>query len=150
MKITAVRASWLRARIPPERAHVSDFGRNDSFNTCLVEVETDAGLVGLGEAKVGVGNLGNYAAVVTLIREELAPALVGQDARDITRLWETLYAGTRHHYALREGRTFPTVGRRGIASSPSIEKTPSVAIRRKRLLIDSFSCCSRSAMSEWL
>jgi L-alanine-DL-glutamate epimerase-like enolase superfamily enzyme len=117
MKITAVRASWLRARIPPERAHVSDFGRNDSFNTCLVEVETDAGLVGLGEAKVGVGNLGNYAAVVTLIREELAPALVGQDARDITRLWETLYAGTRHHYALREGRTFPTVGRRGITMS---------------------------------
>jgi L-alanine-DL-glutamate epimerase-like enolase superfamily enzyme len=57
MKITDVRASWLCARIPAERAHVSDFGRNDSFNTCLVEIETDAGLVGLGEAKVGVGNL---------------------------------------------------------------------------------------------
>ena len=39
MKITAVRASWLSARIPPERAHVSDFGRNDSFNTCLVEID---------------------------------------------------------------------------------------------------------------
>ena len=53
------------------RPHVSDFGRNDSFNTCLVEVETDAGLTGLGEAKVGVGNLGNYAGVVELIRREL-------------------------------------------------------------------------------
>ena len=48
MRITAVRASWLRALIPADRAHVSDFGRNDSFNMCLVEVETDTGLVGLG------------------------------------------------------------------------------------------------------
>jgi L-alanine-DL-glutamate epimerase-like enolase superfamily enzyme len=51
MLITAVRASWLRAPIPADRAHVSDFGKNDSFNMCLVEVETDTGLVGLGEAK---------------------------------------------------------------------------------------------------
>jgi L-alanine-DL-glutamate epimerase-like enolase superfamily enzyme len=57
MKITAVRPSWLRAEIPADRAHVSDFGRNDSFNTCLVEIETDDGLVGLGEAKIAVGNL---------------------------------------------------------------------------------------------
>jgi L-alanine-DL-glutamate epimerase-like enolase superfamily enzyme len=46
MKITAVRATWLRAPIPAEHAHVSDFGRNDTFNMCLVEIETDAGLVG--------------------------------------------------------------------------------------------------------
>jgi hypothetical protein len=38
MRITTVRASWLRAQIPADRAHVSDFGRNDSFNTCLVEI----------------------------------------------------------------------------------------------------------------
>jgi L-alanine-DL-glutamate epimerase-like enolase superfamily enzyme len=117
VKITGVRASWLRARIPAERAHVSDFGRNDSFNTCLVEIETDAGLTGLGEAKVAVGNLGNYAALVTLIREEIAPVLVGRDPRDVTAVWELLYNGSRAHYALREGRSFPTVGRRGITMS---------------------------------
>ena len=117
MRITGVRASWLRARIPVEQAHVSDFGRNDSFNTCLVEIETDNGLVGLGEAKVAVGNLGNYAAIVTLIREELAPALVGEDPRDVTAIWERLYGGSRAHYALREGRSFPTVGRRGVTMS---------------------------------
>ena len=117
MKITAVRASWLRAEIPADRAHVSDFGRNDSFNTCLVEVETDAGLTGLGEAKVAVGNLGHYAALVTLIREEMAPLLIGRDPRDITAIWELLYNGTRAHHAVREGRTFPTVGRRGITMS---------------------------------
>ena len=117
MKITAVRASWLRAEIPADRAHVSDFGKNDSFNTCLVEIETDRGISGLGEAKISVGNLGNYAAVVTLIREELAPVIIGRDPRDVTAIWEILYSGTRAHYALREGRTFPTVGRRGITMS---------------------------------
>ena len=117
MRITAVRPSWLRAQIPADRAHVSDFGRNDSFNTCLIEIETDTGLLGLGEAKAAVGNLGNYAALVTLIREEIAPALIGRDPRDITAIWEQLYNGSRAHYALREGRTFPTVGRRGITMS---------------------------------
>jgi len=117
MLITAVRASWLRALIPADRAHVSDFGRNDSFNMCLVEIETDTGLVGLGEAKAAVGNLGHYAAIVTLIRDELGPPLVGRDARDIAAIWELCYNGSRAHYATREGRTFPTIGRRGITLS---------------------------------
>ncbi len=114
MKITAVRASWLQARIPLDRAHVSDFGRNDSFNTCLVEINTDTGLTGIGEAKVGVGNLGHYAGVVELIRRELGPAVIGRDPADITAIWDALYSGSRAHYGAREGRLFPTVGRRGI------------------------------------
>jgi D-galactarolactone cycloisomerase len=117
VKITAVRARWLRAPIPAERRHTSDFGLNDSFNTCLVEIDTDAGLTGLGEAKVGVGNLGNYAALVTLIHAELAPLLIGRDARDVTALWEAIYNGSRAHYVLAHGRTFPVVGRRGITVS---------------------------------
>ncbi|HVE18311.1 MAG TPA: mandelate racemase/muconate lactonizing enzyme family protein, partial [Ilumatobacteraceae bacterium] len=40
--------------------------------------------------------------------------LVGQDARRVTRLWEEMYNGTRAHYALSRGRTFPTLGRRGL------------------------------------
>jgi len=117
VKITAVRASWLRSAIPAARQHVSDFGRNDSFNTCLVEIDTDAGLTGLGEAKVGAGNLGNYAATVETIHRELAPALVGRDSRDITALWEAMYNGSRAHYVPREGRTFPIIGRRGVTVS---------------------------------
>ena len=117
MKITAVRATWLRAVIPPERRHTSDFGVNDSFNTCLVEVETDAGLTGVGEAKVGVGNLGHYGALVRLVEDELGPAIVGRDPRDVAGIWETLYNGSRARYVAREGRTFPIVGRRGITVS---------------------------------
>ncbi len=114
MKIASVRASWLRALIPPERAQTSDFGRNDTFSTCLVEIETDSGLTGLGEAKVSVGNLGDYGAVVELIRREWAPRLVGRDPRDITAIAEMLYAGSRAHYTPATGRSLPTVGRRGI------------------------------------
>lgn len=117
MKITAVRATWLRAPIPAERQHRSDFGVNDSFNTCLIEIDTDAGLTGLGEAKVGVGNLGNYAGLVALVNAELAPLLVGRDPRDVSALWELMYNGTRAHYAITHGRTFPIVGRRGITLS---------------------------------
>jgi L-alanine-DL-glutamate epimerase-like enolase superfamily enzyme len=70
MKITSVRATWLRAPIPAEHAHVSD-GRNDAFNVGLVEIETDTGITGLGEAKAVVGNLGNsipFAAPATTPR----------------------------------------------------------------------------------
>ena len=48
------------------------------------------------------------------ITDELAPQLVGQDARRITQLWEQMYNGTRGHYALSRGRTFPVLGRRGL------------------------------------
>ena len=48
------------------------------------------------------------------ITEELGPQLVGQDARRITQLWEEMYNGTRGHYALSRGRTFPVLGRRGL------------------------------------
>ena len=113
MKINCVKATWLQAPIPESQAHVSDFGHNNTFNSCLVEVETDAGLVGLGEAKAAVGNLGNHAAIVTTIREEIAPILIGRDPRNIAAIWETIYNGARAGHAIGEGRTFPTLGRRG-------------------------------------
>jgi hypothetical protein len=56
-------------------------------------------------------------ALTAMINEEFAPALVGEDPRDITRLWEQLYNGSRAHYALRKGRVFPVLGRRGITIS---------------------------------
>ena len=56
-------------------------------------------------------------ALTAMINEEFTPLLVGEDPRDITRLWETLYNGSRAHYALREGRVFPVLGRRGITIS---------------------------------
>jgi len=114
MKITSVTAAWLHVPIAAERQHVSDFGRVAAFDTTLVRIETDDGLVGFGEAKAAVGSASVNHGLVAIIEKELAPLLVGEDARDIGRLWEVMYNGVRAHYALERGRTFPTLGRRGL------------------------------------
>ena len=54
-------------------------------NLILVEIETADGLVGLGETFFGADAVAGY------IHETAAPYLLGQDARDIPRLWGALY-----------------------------------------------------------
>ena len=48
------------------------------------------------------------------IEQELAPLIVGEDARDISRLWDVMYNGSRAHFALARGHAFPVLGRRGL------------------------------------
>jgi galactonate dehydratase len=54
-------------------------------NLIFVEIETADGLIGLGETFFGAD------AVAAYIHETAGPFLLGQDARDIPRLWEALY-----------------------------------------------------------
>ncbi len=115
MLIRDVRATWLRCPIPVDQQHVSDFGRITSFDTTIVRIEADDGLVGWGEAKAGVGSSGGCRAVVAAVRDDLGPALVGQDARRLTAAWDTMYNGSRAGYAFDHGRGFPVLGRRGLA-----------------------------------
>jgi len=117
MIIRDVNAVWLHCPIPYEKQHVSDFGRLASFDCTLVTITTDDGVQGFGEAKAAVGSSGVCAAIVSCIRNELKPILIGQDARQISRLWECMYNGTRDHYALARGRAFPILGRRGLTIS---------------------------------
>jgi L-alanine-DL-glutamate epimerase-like enolase superfamily enzyme len=117
MRIADVTAVWLRHPIPPERQHVSDFGRMTSFDATLVTVTTEDGLTGYGEAKATVGSAGLGAVVVASVEQELRPLLLGEDSRQITRLWEVMYNGTRAHFALERGRGFPVLGRRGVTIS---------------------------------
>ena len=117
MRIRDVDATWLHCPIPYDRQHVSDFGRIASFDMTLVRVTTEDGLVGYGEAKAAVGSSGVCAALVTCIERELKPILIGQDARQISALWEQMYNGSRGHYALTHGRAFPVLGRRGLTIS---------------------------------
>ena len=114
MIVRSVDACWLSVPIPTDRQHVSDFGRIATFDMALVRIDVANGLVGWGESKAAVGSAGSCAAVVSLITDELAPQLVGQDARRVTQLWEAMYNGTRGPYALSRGRTFPALGRRGL------------------------------------
>lgn len=114
MKIVKVSADWLHVPIAEERQHRSDFGQVSSFDSALVRVETAGGVTGFGEAKAQVGSAGNCRAVCALIEDEFAPLLVGEDARDISRLWDVMYNGSRAHYAIERGHVFPVMGRRGI------------------------------------
>jgi L-alanine-DL-glutamate epimerase-like enolase superfamily enzyme len=117
MRIARVGARWLHAPIPPERQHVSDFGRVASFDMALIDVECDDGSTGWGEAKAAVGSAGACAAVVATVEHELGPALVGRDPRRINALWEVMYNGPRDTHAARSGRTMPVLGRRGTTVS---------------------------------
>jgi L-alanine-DL-glutamate epimerase-like enolase superfamily enzyme len=60
----------------------------------LVEVETDEGLVGLGEAAHFGGPLRSTAAV---IEGELRDHVVGEDPRDLERLWERMHQRAYKH-----------------------------------------------------
>ncbi|MEZ4830348.1 MAG: mandelate racemase/muconate lactonizing enzyme family protein [Bacteroidia bacterium] len=117
MKITDVSAYWLRCPIPREKQHTSDYGLLTDFDMTLVVVTTDSGLQGFGESKAAVGSSGVCASIVTCVEKELRPLLVGEDARNISYLWEKMYNGTRDHYALSRGRVFPILGRRGLTVS---------------------------------
>jgi L-alanine-DL-glutamate epimerase-like enolase superfamily enzyme len=117
MKIRSVRAQWLHVPIPEAQQHVSDFGRTTSFDTTLVRIETSDGITGWGEAKAQVGSTASNRALTSLVNDELGPLLVGEDPRDIARLWESMYNGSRAHHALRHGRVFPVLGRRGVTVS---------------------------------
>lgn len=114
MKITAVTATWLHVPIPEDRQHVSDFGRVTSFDATLVRIDTDAGITGWGEAKAAVGSASVNHGLSAIIEKELGPLLIGEDPRDINRLWEVMYNGVRAHYAIERGRAFPILGRRGL------------------------------------
>jgi D-galactarolactone cycloisomerase len=117
MLIREVRARWVHVPIPVDQQHVSDFGRIQSFDTAIVSIEVESGLVGWGEAKAAVGSAGACRALVAAVADEFAPQLVGRDARQITALWDRMYNGPRSAYALERGRAFPVLGRRGLSVS---------------------------------
>jgi galactonate dehydratase len=72
VKITSIRADIINARLR---------------NWVIVRVETDEpGLYGLGEATVEFQTRAVVGAV-----EDLAPLIIGQDPRDIERLWQIMF-----------------------------------------------------------
>lgn len=64
---------------------------SETYDTTIVRIETDSGLVGWGEAKAPVAPRVAKAIIDDLFRE----MLIGADPRDIEVIWETLYASMR-------------------------------------------------------
>ena len=110
MKIRDVDAVWLHCPLPEVKQHTSDFGRMTAFDGVIVTIRTDDGLIGYGESKAGVGSVGNGAALLAIIENELKPLLVGEDARDISRLWNRMMNGSRADLAARFGHEIEDLG----------------------------------------
>lgn len=97
MKIADVRTIPLSYRC--ESPYMSAAGVQMARNALLVEIETDSGLVGVGESGSAGGPL---ASTQVVVEQELKPLLVGEDPLLIERLWQKLFQRSRQH------------GRRGI------------------------------------
>ena len=97
MHIADVRTIPLSYRC--ETPYMSAAGVQMARNALLVEVETDNGLVGIGEAGSAGGPLTSTQVV---LEHELKPLLLGEDPLRIEYLWQKMFQRTRQH------------GRRGI------------------------------------
>ena len=83
MKIARVKAIPLDV---PVRIRVLGLDKPTSLSVCLVEVETDAGLVGHGFTAIT-----EEEVVAATINEVAGPAIVGDDPLAHERVWEKLY-----------------------------------------------------------
>lgn len=91
MKITEIRTHCLKS--PLETPFAFSQGWVESRGATIVEVLTDAGLVGWGEALCQ--GLQPPEITAATIRGTLAPLLVGADPRDVEPLWHRMYMRTR-------------------------------------------------------
>src|SRR5438132_1444516 len=89
MKIAAIRTTALSC--PCDPPYASAAGVQSRRGALIVEVETDSGVVGIGEAGVGGG------VTATVIEKDLAPLLVGEDPLLIEYLWQKMFARTRQY-----------------------------------------------------
>jgi L-alanine-DL-glutamate epimerase-like enolase superfamily enzyme len=85
LKIRDVRAVALHT---PEKSLSAGPG------ACLVEVETDTGIVGVGEACTQSEHDEASLSAQAIIERGFKPLLVGEDPLNIRRLWEELYLQT--------------------------------------------------------
>lgn len=84
IRITEVIAHPLTQRLP--QATVTSWGEYSEVSIVLVEVRTDAGIVGVGETLARFAPKAYAQAIETLLK----PRLVGQNPTDITALWRSM------------------------------------------------------------
>jgi D-arabinonate dehydratase len=87
MKIAAIRTIALSCKVDPPYASAA--GVQARRGGLLVEVETDSGITGIGEAGIGGG------VTADVIEKIMAPLLVGQDPLMIEAHWQKMFAQTR-------------------------------------------------------
>ena len=104
MKIQRIRA--YRVELPlHEGSYKWSGGKSVSvFDSTVVEVETDSGLVGYGEVcPLGPFYLPAYAAGVRAGLAELGPHLIGEDPRELPKLNRRMDAALKGHPYVKSG-----------------------------------------------
>lgn len=85
MEITGLTATAVA--IPRKATLTTSYGSRDDATTVLVEISTDVGLTGIGQAVVEAPFYGETAAgIVANVRAHLKAAIIGEDPLDIERL----------------------------------------------------------------
>ena len=96
MRITDVTARVLR--IPRSNRLTTSYGSEDNATTILVEVRSDEGVTGIGEASVDAPFYGESAeGMMTNIRAHLRPALIGMDPMATTACRRAMERALPHH-----------------------------------------------------
>ena len=86
MKITKVEVSGLS--YPTKKPFYNALGKSGSRGCLLVKIHSDDGLVGIGEAAPYGGPM---ISTYTVIKEELAPKLIGMDPLNVEYIWHKLF-----------------------------------------------------------
>jgi len=110
MKIAAIRTTALSC--PCDPPYASAAGVQSRRGALIVEIETDGGIVGIGEAGVGGG------VTATVIEKDLAPMLVGEDPFYRERIWQALKERQRLHLSTLPDRVLTAVDAVVMVNSP--------------------------------
>jgi L-alanine-DL-glutamate epimerase-like enolase superfamily enzyme len=102
MKITEVVATAIS--IPRSSKLTTSYGSWTGATTVLVELKTDEGITGIGQASVDAPFYGeSVEGMLVNIRAHLAPAMIGESPFDITRLNAKMNAALPHHWFSHSG-----------------------------------------------
>ncbi len=97
MHITRLQARLLN--IPRTDTLTTAYGSWDRAPTILIQLHTDEGLMGVGQASVDAPFYGETAVgMLANIRHHLAPVVEGADPMQITALNRAMHAALPHHY----------------------------------------------------
>ncbi|MEM1162825.1 MAG: hypothetical protein AAGJ28_18020, partial [Pseudomonadota bacterium] len=89
MKITDIRTTCLT--VPYDDPPQTGFIALEAMDLIVIDVETDAGIVGIGHLHPLAGGV---RTIEMCIHEMLKPILVGQDASDPAALWRKMWLAT--------------------------------------------------------
>lgn len=87
MKITQIKAFPVSFPVPPEKSVTLGIGRSVKRDAVLVQVHTDDGLIGWGEAHHGRCP----GAIARLIDTTMSELVVGMEATDVVGVWHKVY-----------------------------------------------------------